>query len=187
MQYVAFGCRALLGVVFLVALVSKLSGRRAFHEFTQSLRAMRVVPSSMATLAAVTTVVCEAAATVLLGVPLRSTGLAGFALAAILLAVFGGAIIISLRHGNSQPCRCFGRSATPLGRLHVWRNIFLVFVAFTGSATTTLQTGTLALAPTLMAVFTGLIAGAIIVALDDLAYLFRPPNPPLCQDCMRQV
>jgi len=176
MQYVAFGCRALLGVVFLVAVISKVSGRRAFAEFKQSVDALRLVPSSLGTGAAVITVTCEALTTVLLGVPNRTAGLAGFSLAALLLAVFAVAITLSVRRGNTQPCRCFGRSSTPLGRLHVWRNILLVFVALLGSITTTLPTGPAEIAPTITAAFAGLIAGAIVVSLDDIVYLFGPPS-----------
>ncbi|HZM79336.1 MAG TPA: MauE/DoxX family redox-associated membrane protein [Candidatus Limnocylindrales bacterium] len=172
MQYVAFGCRALLGVVFLVAVVSKLSGRRAFAEFKQSVDSMRLVPSSFGTQAAVITVICEALTTVLLAVPTRTTGLAGFSLAAALLAVFAVGITFSVRRGNTQPCRCFGRSSTPLGRLHVWRNIFLVFAALIGAIATTLPSGPAEVAPTITAAFAGLIAGAIVISLDDIAYLF---------------
>lgn len=176
MQYVAFGCRTLLGLVFLVAVVSKLSGRRAFADFKQSLDAMRLVPSSLGTPAAVVAVICEALTTVLLAVPTRSAGLAGFSLAAVLLAVFAVAITFSVRRGNTQPCHCFGRSSTPLGRLHVWRNIFLVLTALAGSIATTLPAGPAALAPSLTAAFAGLIAGAVVVSLDDIAYLFGPPR-----------
>ena len=176
MQYVAFGCRALLGVVFLVAVISKVSGRRAFAEFKQSVDALRLVPSSLGTVAAVITVACEALTTVLLAIPSRTTGLAGFSLAAALLAVFAVAITLSVRRGSNQPCRCFGRSSTPLGRLHVWRNIFLVFMALLGSITTTLPTGSVEVAPTITAAFVGLIAGAIVVSLDDIVYLFGPPT-----------
>jgi len=176
MQYVAFGCRALLGVVFLVAVVSKLSGRGAFAEFKRSIDSMRLVPSFLGVQAAVVTVVCEAVTTVLLAFPNRAAGLAGFSLAAALLAVFAVAITFSVRRGNSQPCRCFGRSSTPLGKLHVWRNIFLVFTALIGSIATTLPAGPAAVAPTITAAFAGLIAGAIVVSLDDIAYLFGPPK-----------
>ena len=176
MQYVAFGCRALLCVVFLVAVVSKLSGRRAFAEFKQSVYSMRLVPSFLGTQAAVATVVCEALITVLLAIPTRATGLAGFSLAAALLAVFAVGITFSVRRGNNQPCRCFGRSSTPLGKLHVWRNIFLVFTALIGSITTTLPSGPAELAPTITAAFAGLIAGGIVVSLDDIVYLFFQPQ-----------
>lgn len=177
MQYVAIACRALLGVVFLLAVVSKLSGRRAFAEFVQSFRAMRVVPEAAVTPLAWLTVAGEATAAVLLAVPVRAAGLAGFSLAAILLAAFGGAIVISLRHGNSQPCRCFGRSATPLGRLHVWRNVLLVFAALIGTIATTIPADSpVTVAPALVAVFAGLVLGAVVVALDDIAYLFAKPT-----------
>lgn len=176
MQYVALGCRALLGVVFLVAVVSKLSGRGAFAEFKRSVDSMRLVPTSLGSAAAVLTVICEALITILLAVPIRATGLAGFSLAAVLLAIFAVGITFSVRRGNTQPCRCFGRSSTPLGRLHVWRNIFLVFAALVGSIATTLPAGPVELAPTIVALFGGIIAGTIVVSLDDIAYLFGPPK-----------
>lgn len=176
MQYVAFGCRALLGVVFLVAVISKLSSRSAFAEFKQSVAAMRLVPSPVTAAAAVATVIGEALITVLLAVPTRATGLTGFSLAAVLLAVFAVGITFSVRQGNTAPCRCFGRSSTPLGRLHVWRNIFLVLTALIGSIATTMPAGPVEAAPTLTALFAGLIAGGVVVSLDDIAYLFGPPK-----------
>ena len=58
----------------------------------------------------------------------------------------------------------------------MWRNIFLVFAALVGSIATTLPSGPAEIAPALTAAFAGLIAGAIVVSLDDIVYLFAQPQ-----------
>ncbi|MBB5874162.1 formate/nitrite transporter FocA (FNT family) [Allocatelliglobosispora scoriae] len=173
MQYVAVACRVVLAVVFVVAAVGKLSGRAAYRDFVSSLRQMRVVPSRWAGPLAGIAVAVEVAVVVLLAVPRDVAAAAGFVLAAGLLAVFAGAIGLSLRRGNTQPCRCFGRSATPLGRHHVIRNVFLIAIAVLGAVAAG-SGGAVLLGPALVAALAGLIVGGLVAALDDLLYLFRP-------------
>src|SRR5687768_6526520 len=103
MQYVAVACRVLIGVVFLAAVVGKLSSGASFQAFVRSLRRMKVVPPGSAQPLAVASVSAEIAIVMLVFVPLWTVGRIGLALAAVVLAVFAGAIALSLRRGNTEP------------------------------------------------------------------------------------
>jgi hypothetical protein len=107
----------------------------------------------------------EAAATVLVVTAPR----AGFALAAALLLAFAAAIARALRRGDTRPCRCFGRSTTPLARHHIWRNLLLTAVALAGALA---PAGAPGVALTVEAAAAGLVVGALTVMLDDLRFLF---------------
>ncbi len=171
MQYVAVACRVLIGVVFVAAAVGKLSGRTAFHAFVLSLRRMKVIPSGWATPAAAASVSAEIAIVVLVFTPLWTAGRIGLGLAAVVLAVFAGAITLSLRRGNTEPCQCFGRSATPLGWHHVARNAFLVAVCLLGLLS---EGGPIDLATAAVPAIAGLVVAGIVIMLDDIVYLFKP-------------
>ncbi|SIM50768.1 MauE/DoxX family redox-associated membrane protein [Micromonospora cremea] len=124
-MYVEIGSRVLLGSVLLAAAVGKASGRAAFREFTRSVRDLGYRPANPL---AGAVVAAEFTAVVLLAVfpP------AGFLLSAALLLAFTVAIATNLRRGGAT-CRCFGRTAAPLGRHHAWRNVFLVGCAIAGA------------------------------------------------------
>lgn len=173
MRYVEIGARLLVGVVFVVALAGKVTGPPAFRAFVASLRAMRVVPARLAGAAAAASIAVEAVIVVLLAVPGRWAAGAGFVLAAGLLCVFAGAIALSLRRGNRAPCRCFGASATPLGRGHIVRNAGLVAVCAAGLAAA-FGTGSADPAAAVVAGGAGLVAGILVTAYDDIAALFTP-------------
>ena len=102
---------------------------------------------------------------------------AGFAVAAGLLAVFTGAIVLSLRRGNAAPCRCFGASSTPLGPRHVARNAVLVALALLGLVAA-LVPGPADLAGLVVAGAAGVVAGVTITAFDDIAALVSGGTPP---------
>ena len=170
MLYVAIGCRAALATVFLFAVTGKVAGRGSFREFTDSVAAMRVVPAHAARLAAIASVTAEALVVVLTAVPARLTATAGCALAALLSIAFSGAIAASLRRGNRAPCRCFGRSATPLGARHLARNAILLLVAAAGTAAS-LASGHAHPAGAVVAAVTSLFAGITIAAYDEIAKL----------------
>jgi hypothetical protein len=172
-RYAELACRLCLLTVFAIALAGKLSGRDAFAAFTSSLRQMSVIPQGTVVLAARMSVGAEALVVVLLAIPVRGAGVAGFAVAAGLLGVFTGAIVSSLRRGNLAPCRCFGASSTPLGRRHVFRNAALVSVALLGFAAA-LVPGTAGIGGLLVAGAAGMVVGVTVTAFDDIAALVRP-------------
>jgi hypothetical protein len=171
--YLDVTCRALLGAVFVGALIGKVAGRGAFAAFTASLRRMDVLPAKVVVPAAGATVAAEALVALLVLIPTRGTGAAGCALAAVVLAVFTAAVVRSLRRGNRAPCRCFGASSQPLGPRHVVRNVGLVAVALLGLAAT-LTAGRVEVAPAVVAGTVGLVLGVLVAVFDDILALVRP-------------
>ncbi|MFI5912132.1 MauE/DoxX family redox-associated membrane protein [Dactylosporangium sp. NPDC051541] len=176
MGYLEVAARLLLATVFAVALFGKVTGGRAYAAFADSIARMRVLPARVARPAALASVVTEGAVVLLLVLPWRWAAVAGFVLAAGLLAVFAAAIAISLRGGNRAPCRCFGASATPLGRGHIVRNLILIVIALTGlaaAAAVGAGAGAIAIPGAVVAGAAGLVAGIVVTAYDDIVTLFR--------------
>jgi hypothetical protein len=172
-QYVAIGCRAAIVVVFLLAVAGKVAGRGSFREFTGSVAAMRIVPPRAATVTAAMSVTAEALVVVLAVSPARVAAIAGCALAGLLSVTFSAAVAVSLRHGNRAPCRCFGRSATPLGTRHIARNAILLIVAAVGTAAS-LGSGVVHVPGAVTAAGAGLFVGLAIAAYDEIAELVAP-------------
>ncbi|MGK5671813.1 MauE/DoxX family redox-associated membrane protein [Micromonospora sp. URMC 106] len=164
-MYVEIGCRVLLGTVLLAAAVGKVSGRAAYREFTQSVRDMGYRPAGPL---AAAVVAGEFTAVALLAV----FPLAGFLSSAALLLAFTAAIAGNLRRGGAT-CRCFGRTAAPLGRHHVWRNAFLIGCAIVGALA---PAGPVRPGEAVLAVVGALIVGVLVVMLDDLRYLLGAPD-----------
>ncbi|MDQ2846400.1 MAG: methylamine utilization protein MauE [Actinomycetota bacterium] len=175
MQYLALACRAAIVVVFAMAVAGKVLGRGAFAEFTRSIVGMNAVPHRAAGLAARATVLGEGLTVVLVVLPWRVTGALGCALAAGLTLLFSLVIMRSLRQGNRAPCRCFGRSSTPLGRRHLVRNAILLVVSLIGAAAS-LFGDSLQLSGALVGVVAGLFVGLIVAGFDDLAQLVAPAS-----------
>lgn len=173
MRYLEIGTRALLAVVFVVALAGKVSGRAGYRAFLESLRQMDVVPVAALRPVAATTVAAEAAIVSLLLVPVRWTGAVGLALAGVVLATFTTVVARTVRRGRRTSCHCFGASDTPLGQQHVARNVALTAVAGLGLAASQ-SAGELELAAASLAIVAGLVMGALVTVLDDLVALYRP-------------
>jgi hypothetical protein len=171
--YVALGCRAALVTIFLIAVTGKAAGRGAFREFSRSVAAMRVIPPRAATSAAAMTVSAEMLVIILAAIPDRAAGAAGCALGATLSIMFSFAIAVGLRRGNRAPCRCFGRSATPLGARHLIRNAMVVTVSVLGAAVSGVG-GTAHVAAAVLAVGAGVFLGLVIAAYDEIAELVAP-------------
>jgi hypothetical protein len=157
---VVLGCQFLLGLVFAAAVAGKVTGYRAFVGSVEDMGFRPAAPIAALVLLGEIAVVA-----LVVTVPP-----AGFALAALILVTFAAAIVLSLRRGNTKPCRCFGRSTTPLGRHHVWRNVLLIAVAMLGALA---EPGTAGPAVAVLAAVAGVIAGTLVVMLDDLRFLFR--------------
>ncbi|TDD42349.1 hypothetical protein E1286_30965 [Nonomuraea terrae] len=172
-QYVEVTCRLLLVAVFITAAFTKVSGKDAWLAFVRSLRQLKQIPSPLLQPAALAVVAIEAIVAVLLLIPVRVAGWIGFALAGCLLLSFTLVIGRALSHGNRAPCRCFGASSTPLGPIHIMRNMMLVCVAVLGLAGAS-ASGTLDAPYALLAGAGGLVAGILITALEDIVTLFGP-------------
>lgn len=179
MTYIALSCGILIFGVFLTALAGKLRRKAAFHDFVTSIREMGLFSRKVVWIVAIAVAVGESVTLVLLAVP--ATAPIGLALAMLLLLGFTAGMGTSLRRGMRTPCRCFGASTTPLGPVHLVRNLVLAAVAATGLAAMALDTdvdrpphlGGAAIAAT-----AALVAVILVVRLDDLVALFRfPPTP----------
>ncbi|MFJ4498802.1 MauE/DoxX family redox-associated membrane protein [Streptomyces sp. NPDC088864] len=174
MVYVVVACRALLALVFLVSAVGKLRGRGAFGAFVAEIRAWRLVPARSVPVVAGGVVVAEAAVPVLSVVPVSAPF--GPLVAGFLVAVFTLGIALTRRRGVSARCACFGRTATPLGRRHLVRNVLLLGAVGVALAPVT-EPGT---APAvLVAVGSGALGALLITTMDEITALFAPlPDAP---------
>ncbi|MFI0453956.1 MauE/DoxX family redox-associated membrane protein [Actinomadura sp. 6N118] len=177
MEYVYFGCRCLIGVVFIASVAGK-TGNSAFRDFVRATRTLlaAVVPRKVSRKAAqpvsVTVLAAEVAVPVAL-VPAATMRL-GLGLAAILLLAFGLFIAAALKRGVRTSCRCFGASsAAPLRKHHLVRNALLVAAALAGMAGSgdlgSAHSGGLVLAGGV-----GLVAAVLVARMDDLIYLVTP-------------
>ncbi|MBI0378458.1 hypothetical protein JBE27_19790 [Streptomyces albiflaviniger] len=173
----AAGSRGLLGVIFLMSVAGKVAGRSAWGAFVTSVRDMRVVPSALVRPTALAVVGAEGLVCVLLAVPTAGAALIGFVIAAVLLAVFTTGVILALHQGVRTPCRCFGRSTTPLGIPHIARNVVLGIIACAGGLATSVP-GNPQPGGAVVAVFTGLLVGVLVASLDDILSLLRPLKHP---------
>lgn len=175
MVYVVMGCRALVAVVFVVSVVSKVRSRKAYAEFVAATRQLAPPPLVAAARPMAAAVVgMELAAVLLVAVP--PTVLFGFGVAAVLLAAFSGAILLALRRGERAPCRCFGSSAQPLGYTQVVRNAALLAVSVLGAAGGLSTAGVTELPGVVLAVAAGGILAMLAIMADDIAALFRDPR-----------
>ncbi len=176
MSSVLLCCQAVVAATFAWSAVTKLAGRAAFAEFRRWLVAAVRVPLRAAGPAAVVTVAAEGAAAVAMLLPAAVP--AGFALAALLLAVFTGAVAVMWRRRVAVPCRCFGAGRHPPGPVQLIRNTALLLVAVAGGVLS--QTGTPS-APLdrggALAVVAGVAVALLLIELDDIAAVVRPRHP----------
>lgn len=178
MEYLTIGCRCAIAIVFITSAVTKLSGAEAFRAFKRSVRRMKVVPKPLISLAAYAVVASEIVISVLMVIPITVTAVVGFTIAAGLLCAFTYGIVSSMRRGDQTPCRCFGKSTTPLGLRHVIRNIFLIGLCVLGFVSA-LNAGTVDFAMAGIAFVAGAVVGGIITVLDDVTELVWPsPKAP---------
>ncbi|MER7280080.1 MauE/DoxX family redox-associated membrane protein [Dactylosporangium sp. NPDC000244] len=177
----AIGCGVLLVVIFAVSAAGKARSRAAFDEFAGSLTELRLVPRRRRRPVAAAVIAVEAGLVALFAVP--GGARLAFPAAAALLTVFAVAIEITVRRGVRASCLCFGaRSARPLDRVHVARNLVLAGVGALGLvAVTAPSPGDVHPAGAALAVAAAAVAAAVVLRLDDIAELFRP-YPTLRQE-----
>ncbi|MEV6370142.1 MauE/DoxX family redox-associated membrane protein [Micromonospora musae] len=131
MEYVGLASRALVVGIFIAAM-AKARSRKDLLSFVDSIREFRLVPPALVWPTAILVIVGEVAVVFTLILP--GFGVAGFVMAATMLAVFTVTALLTTLRGRRVPCRCFGRSVTPIGPTHVWRNATLLTVALIGAA-----------------------------------------------------
>ena len=159
--------RVLLAVVFLSAVAGKVRSRQGFAEFRDSVAAIapRWLPVGPV---ACCVVVGEAATVVLLAAP--AARLAGYAFAAVLLAVFCAGIARVVHSRQTVRCQCFGAGGDALGRKHLVRNSLLIAVAAAGA----LDTSTVPAPVALTAMVAGALLGLLTTRWEDVAFLLVP-------------
>lgn len=176
MAYVMVGLRAAVGMVFLVAAVSKSGGRGSFERFRDGVAVLVPQVAPAATVVAVAVALVEWGVVVLLAVP--GTVPAGFGLAGSALAVFVAVLVAAVRRGVGVPCRCFGSSARPVGVAGLWRNGLLWGAAVAGLVlqpfASAIPGGVGSVA---FAAVAGALAGLVLVFLDEVVELFSGAGP----------
>jgi hypothetical protein len=170
--YVVLTVRAMLVGVFLISAFGKVRGAERFSAFTESVRRLGGLPRRLARIGALGVVVAEAATVVLLVVPGVET--AGLALAGALLCGFAVVLVVALRRGATEPCRCFGVSEEPIAPQHVARNVLLAGCAI-GGAVLVPGTRDISLAPGAVALclLVAVVAAGAVVLLNDVIALVR--------------
>jgi hypothetical protein len=170
-HYVALSCRCLIGLVFLISFATKVRPS-AFRAFAESLRIMSVLPAPLVRTAAATVACAELAVAALLVWP--ASAQTGALLAALLLAAFSVAIVVSLTRNANATCRCFGAGGGRLGVRHVVRNALLfascLVVAFGG-------TGPVDPVVVVAAAGAGVAAALMVLGMDPVVELFGRSRP----------
>ncbi|WBP91402.1 MauE/DoxX family redox-associated membrane protein [Kitasatospora cathayae] len=161
-----YACRALLAVVFAVAVAGKARSRTAFGAFSAGLADFSWIPASTRNGVALVTLLTETFTAVLL----IATARFGALLALALLAVF---TIATVRAGRAGSCQCFGVADAAAGSTvgaFLARNALL---AVTALAVVLLPDGPVSAVIGLASVAVGAGAGAVVTRWDDLVYLLR--------------
>jgi hypothetical protein len=178
---------SLVGCVFAASAVTKLTGRQAYRAFREGLGETGLVPAHLRPAVTALLPAAEAALAVGLLVAAGLTAVAApgaarlaepvLAAAAGLTAALAVGVAVVVRRGTRARCACFGaRSARPLGRVHLARNLCLLAVICAGLATNPLTpaahpvTGPVAG----LAALAGAVAAVLFVRWDELAGLFLP-------------
>ncbi|WNE97982.1 hypothetical protein PS467_22975 [Streptomyces luomodiensis] len=170
-QYLSTWIRCLIGLIFLVSSVSKVSGRRSFNEFAAAVEALAPVPGARRLLAPVV-VALEFGVWGLLALPVPGAFRYGAGLAAGLLLVFALGIVLAVRRGTDTACRCFGVSTAPVSGWQAVRNLVLAVPAGVSALFGPGSGGTTA--GQILTIAIGLMCGALVTTLDELVELFRP-------------
>jgi len=167
-DYLQLCCRALIGVVFTLAVIGKMRSRAELAAFTESLGGFGWFAPRVRPWVAGAVIAVEAVTVVLLA----STVHAGFVLAAVMLAVFTGGVALAKASGREVRCRCFGADGGLMGRRHMIRNGLLFAVALLGlpGAGQTPRLDLLALA-----VGAGVLGAVLLAHWDDIVFVLRRP------------
>jgi len=121
-------CRAVTGLVFVISFLRKV---RDLSVFERTILRFRLLPAWMNRAAAFLFLSGEGTVVILL-IAGREYSLLGFALAAMLLAVFSIGLMSALAKGLHSPCNCFGRTERPISGYDLVRNTLLILCALSG-------------------------------------------------------
>ncbi|MEU7853423.1 MauE/DoxX family redox-associated membrane protein [Nonomuraea sp. NPDC049141] len=173
MHYLALLSRCLIAGVLVLAVVSKLRGPTDVESAVSEL--LKVARQPVGRRLVRLLIAAELGVAALVIAP--GTAPAGLAAATVLMWGFAAFVAMIVRQRRRIPCPCFGPSRTPLGPVHVVRNVALGAVAAAGAAALAYAPAT-ALQPGEVVVT--LIAAALGVCLaafsDDVHALFSDPT-----------
>lgn len=166
--------RLVVGGMFLVALAAKA---RDLPSFRSALRGFRVVPRHLER--PVAHVVLGAEAVVVLLMVDRASAVVGLVAATVLLVTFATGMARVVARGDRVPCGCFGRSAAPIGRAHIWRNGLLATASAVGAVAGTTTGADRLDGPVLLVLplFSAALI-ALLVLSDQLLGVPDRPDPP---------
>ncbi|TWP52152.1 methylamine utilization protein MauE [Lentzea tibetensis] len=170
MDYLQLCCRALVGVVFTLAVAGKLRGRAELAAFVDSLGGFGWFAPRVRPWVAAAVIAVEAVTVVLLALP--GTVRAGFVLAAAMLAAFSGGVALAKARGREVRCRCFGSDGGLMGRRHQIRNGLLFAVSLLGLPGTAATPRLDLLA---LAVGAGVLGAILLAHWDDIVFVLRRP------------
>ncbi|GII01089.1 MauE/DoxX family redox-associated membrane protein [Planobispora takensis] len=176
LNYVPLFCRLFIGIVFALSAASKI---REFEEFVRATRSLleAALPRlrlGRRGLRAVASTVLAAETAICPFVVVSPWWPLGLAASSLLLTLFTAAIAFALRRGVRAPCRCFGGSATPLGKRHLFRNAALLTATVAGLALPyEPESDPAGLAVVIMA---AAVAAMVTSRLDDIVGLFATPT-----------
>lgn len=168
MTVIELTTRVMLAVVFAAAAISKCRSRKAMAEFTAGLDDFAWLPARFRIPTALVVVTTELAAVLLLFTA-RQAG------AALVLGLLIGFTVATVQAGRAAACQCFGSAATPGSgstAAFVTRNALLAVAALAAGL---LHGGPATLPLWGAAAGVGLVAGALVIGWDELAYLLRSP------------
>ena len=163
MHYLALLARCVIAGVLVLAVVSKLRAPAEVESAVgELLKVRRPVGRRLARLL----VVAELGVAALVIIP--GTAQAGLVAAAVLMCGFAALVWANVR--RRIPCPCFGPSRTPLGPVHVVRNLVLGAVAAVGAAA---PMAALRPEEVVMTLVVAAFGVGLAVFADDVHALFR--------------
>jgi hypothetical protein len=170
-------------VVYGTSATAKLSSRAAYLAYQSglgdtSLVSSRRLPALAAALAFGEAVVAAAlvAAVIATTTPVgQLMSLTSLAAAAVLTGILTVGVAITIRGGTGARCACFGASSVrPLSAAHVCRDASLLLLVTVGLIAAASQHDRPTLAGLAVAGPAAVVAGLLLIRLDDLIDLFAP-------------
>ncbi|GAB3920361.1 hypothetical protein GCM10029976_005800 [Kribbella albertanoniae] len=130
-EFVAVSARAFLALVFITAFAGKTLTHNGFRGFAQSVQGLaRLKSARSAAILAGIVVSGEGLAAALLVSPIAPR--LGFVIGGLMLLLFTGVVIRSVRAGIFAECRCFGGRGAIMSTAMVGRNLVFLAIAVAG-------------------------------------------------------
>ncbi len=174
-------------VIYGTSAASKLRGSASYRAYRDGLdetrlvsgRWMRSVAAALAVAEAVTAVLAAGGAILLILHRVLVVATAALGAAALLAAVLTGGVAVVVRRGTRASCACFGAATvSQIGGTHLIRNGTLLAVLAAGLVTMTSAVGRPAAVGVVLALAVAGTASLLLIRLDDIVELFRPPAAP---------